>query len=356
MNDKKTFVFHAEWKEILKNYPAELRLELYEAIVDYAIGNDVELSQNASLIFPFIKCKLDGNRNAYFAKCETLKANGSRGGRPKKETKKNQTKPNGFSKTKSEEKNQIDANGFSKTKSAIDYDNDNELLSNSNELSNNKEKNNNIIIIKKENFDSHFRELAMPIWKGIECEAWREIMGMKHGIEDWGQAILDFKNHIITQGNEARVLDFSKSEELKRYMANALNVKNRDGKNFLSDKAKQKPKQNQRFKYLQEHQLDESRWRKPCERLENREVEAYGKKVIVGVVMQDGKEYYCSPQLPAPPDRFHYYNPLRELYEDTLAYNPGQDIDKAPQGLLSLSADYYIGQHEDYYKPQTLDF
>jgi hypothetical protein len=196
----------------------------------------------------------------------------------------------------------------------------------------------------------------MPIWKGIECEAWREIMGMKHGIEDWGQAILDFKTHIITQGNEARVLDFSKSEELKRYMANALNVKNRDGKNFLSDKAKQKPKRNQRFKYLQEHQLDESRWRKPCERLENREVEAYGKKVIVGVVKQDGKEYYCSPQLPAPPDRFHYYNPLRELYEDTLAYNPGQDIDKAPQGLLSLSADYYIGQHEDYYKPQTLDF
>lgn len=348
MNDKKTFVFHAEWKQSIDALPKSLRLEIYEAIVTYAItGEEPDLSENGKIAFCFIKPKIDENRNAYYAKCETLKENAKKGGRPKKtETKserKNQKKPNGFEETKSERKN-------------LDNDNDNELLSNSNELSNNKEKNNNIIIIKKENFDSHFRELAMPIWKGIECEAWREIMGMKHGIEDWGQAILDFKNHIITQGNEARVLDFSKSEELKRYMANALNVKNRDGKNFLSDKAKQKPKRNQRFKYLQEHQLDESRWRKPCERLENREVEAYGKKVIVGVVMQDGKEYYCSPQLPAPPDRFHYYNPLRELYEDTLAYNPGQDIDKAPQGLLSLSADYYIGQHEDYYKPQTLDF
>ena len=189
-----------------------------------------DLSENGKIAFCFIKPKIDENRNAYYAKCETLKENAKKGGRPKKtETKserKNQKKPNGFEETKSERKN-------------LDNDNDNELLSNSNELSNNKEKNNNIIIIKKENFDSHFRELAMPIWKGIECEAWREIMGMKHGIEDWGQAILDFKNHIITQGNEARVLDFSKSEELKRYMANALNVKNRDGKNFLSDKAKQ---------------------------------------------------------------------------------------------------------------------
>ena len=33
MNDKKTFVFHAEWKQSIDALPKSLRLEIYEAIV-----------------------------------------------------------------------------------------------------------------------------------------------------------------------------------------------------------------------------------------------------------------------------------------------------------------------------------
>ena len=335
MSERKTFIFHAEWKNILKSYPAELRLELYEAIVDYAMGNELKMSQNASLIFPFLKCKLDEDLSAYNAKCETLKTNGAKGGRPKKETNKNQTKPN----------------GFSKTKSAIDYDNDNELLDNSLELDNNKEK--KIIINnnpkKEKDFESVFREFGIELATSDTCGIYREQLAKKYGIRNWMVAMKDFKAHIVAMATESNIMAMESINDFKRYFTNVLAKKN-----FLSDNSKKIPKQD--IGGVVEFQLPPEQWREPCKRLANLEVDAYGTKVMVGVILQDGRQYYCDPELPPPPSRFHYYNALTENYDDTRGHNPSQFIDEIPAGLIKLPIEHFLLQRKDRFSPVELEF
>ena len=93
MNERKTFVFHSEWKEAIKGFPAPLKIELYEAIVDYAMGNEVNLSPTAVLIFEFIKVKMDADINKYNAVTERNRENGAKGGRKPKETQPNPKNP-----------------------------------------------------------------------------------------------------------------------------------------------------------------------------------------------------------------------------------------------------------------------
>ena len=39
---KKSFIFNVEWQEILLDYPSEVRLEVYDAIIEYvAMGTIV---------------------------------------------------------------------------------------------------------------------------------------------------------------------------------------------------------------------------------------------------------------------------------------------------------------------------
>lgn len=33
---RKSFVFYTEWKEVLVDYPPEVRLEVYDAVIEYA--------------------------------------------------------------------------------------------------------------------------------------------------------------------------------------------------------------------------------------------------------------------------------------------------------------------------------
>lgn len=37
---RKSFVFYIEWQEVLMEYPEEVRLEVYDAIIKYAASGD----------------------------------------------------------------------------------------------------------------------------------------------------------------------------------------------------------------------------------------------------------------------------------------------------------------------------
>lgn len=63
---KKSFIFNVEWQEILLDYPAEVRLEVYDAIIEYvATGTLSELKPMAKMAFSFIKKEIDYNTNKY---------------------------------------------------------------------------------------------------------------------------------------------------------------------------------------------------------------------------------------------------------------------------------------------------
>lgn len=63
---KKSFIFNVEWQEILLAYPAEVRLEVYDAIIEYvASGTLSELKPMAKMAFSFIKKEIDYNACKY---------------------------------------------------------------------------------------------------------------------------------------------------------------------------------------------------------------------------------------------------------------------------------------------------
>lgn len=80
---KKSFVFNVEWQEILLAYPAEVRLEVYDAVIEYvASGTISELKPMAKMAFSFIKKEVDYNNGKYEAIVEKRSEAGKRGGNP----------------------------------------------------------------------------------------------------------------------------------------------------------------------------------------------------------------------------------------------------------------------------------
>ena len=63
---KKSFVFNIAWQEVLMGYPSEVRLEVYDAIIEYvASGTISELKPLAKMAFSFIKNEIDYNNAKY---------------------------------------------------------------------------------------------------------------------------------------------------------------------------------------------------------------------------------------------------------------------------------------------------
>ncbi len=339
-----SFVFYRSFYEAIKHLDEATKAHCFDMLCEYALNGEVADVDDkvATALFTAFKPQVDANIKR--------RESGLRGGAPKgnsnakKTTKNNQKQPTvNFSQEKNNQKQpNVNDIGY--------YSNENNQL----------EKNKNIdIFIKKESekvdFDIRFRELATPICNGTECEIWRDLMSKKYGILNWEQAVIDFKNHIIEHSKEETVLRFAKQEELKSYMANALKIKDRNGCNFLSEASKRKPHQSKAQNPFAMEQ-DPSKWREPCKRLPNIVVEYLGKQILVGEVLQDGKEYYCSPDLPEPPDRFHFYNPITELYDNTKASCRQQDVDIVPEGIRQLEKDFYLKRHEIEAKENWLDF
>ena len=80
MDTKKSFLFNVEWHEVLKDYPAEVRLEVYEAIIRYCgSGTLSEMKPLAKMAFAFIKREIDYNENRYQETIEARRAAGRKG-------------------------------------------------------------------------------------------------------------------------------------------------------------------------------------------------------------------------------------------------------------------------------------
>lgn len=81
--DRKSFVFYVEWRDVLMDYPAEVRYEVYDAIIEYAAsGKLTELKPLAKMAFSFIKKDMDRNQAKYNGMVETNRENGKKGGAP----------------------------------------------------------------------------------------------------------------------------------------------------------------------------------------------------------------------------------------------------------------------------------
>ena len=80
-----SFVFYRSFFEAIKQLDADDRLEIYDAICDYALNqNETKMKPVGSAIFALIKPLIDANNKRY--------SNGKKGGRPtKKKPTKNQT-------------------------------------------------------------------------------------------------------------------------------------------------------------------------------------------------------------------------------------------------------------------------
>jgi len=58
----RSFVFHEEWKETLKDLPPQVRLEVYDAVIEYGLsGTLVELKAMARVAFSVIKIGIDND-------------------------------------------------------------------------------------------------------------------------------------------------------------------------------------------------------------------------------------------------------------------------------------------------------
>lgn len=90
-----SFVFHTEWKDILKEYREEVRLEVYEAIIEYATsGTLIKLKPLSKMAFAFIKQQIDKDRENIETISEKRRKAGQKGAQKRwSKVKKKQTTP-----------------------------------------------------------------------------------------------------------------------------------------------------------------------------------------------------------------------------------------------------------------------
>lgn len=94
---KSSFLLYLEHEEFINELSDEEAGKLIKGIFEYArTGQNPSLSAASRMAFISIRQDLDRNAEKYKAKCEALKLNGLKGGRPKKILKKKQMKTKWF--------------------------------------------------------------------------------------------------------------------------------------------------------------------------------------------------------------------------------------------------------------------
>ena len=79
---RETFLFYADWLNVIRDLPSEVQLEIYQAITEYAInGNLIELKPLAKVAFGFVKQTIDRDTQKYISISEKRSEAGKRGGR-----------------------------------------------------------------------------------------------------------------------------------------------------------------------------------------------------------------------------------------------------------------------------------
>ena len=83
---RETFLFYADWLNVIRDLPSEVQLEIYQAITEYAInGNLIELKPLAKVAFGCVKQTIDRDTQKYISISEKRSEAGKRGGRPLKD-------------------------------------------------------------------------------------------------------------------------------------------------------------------------------------------------------------------------------------------------------------------------------
>lgn len=275
-----SFVFYKSFYNAIKEFDNDTIAEFFKLVCQYALDGEIIETDNkvAKALFQMTIPQIEANNKR--------RENGKKGGAP---TGNNNAKKTTEKQPKNNQKqSKVDFKNNQKQPNV--NVNDNELLSNSKELSNNKEKKNNINIIpKKENsftevFGAYKEELL-----GEYNSLWRETIAKKYGILNCSVALEEFKAHIIAQGKECNVAEQSLNE-FKAYFANSARM------GVFSDKTKQMPKAKAK--------------RKPCEFLTQRTGQG-----VIGVIKQDGQTYFVPQEVGYPPTEFHFWNPEHRQYE-----------------------------------------
>lgn len=104
MSEKKAFMLYLDYKQHLELLTDAERGMLMMALFDYAADKTepTTLTGSAAMAFSFIRAQMDRDNQKYEEKCITNRANGAKGGRPRKEptesdaNPKEPKKPNGF--------------------------------------------------------------------------------------------------------------------------------------------------------------------------------------------------------------------------------------------------------------------
>lgn len=105
---KEAMCFRFRWFDTLNCLSEDDLRQMLRAIRDYAeTGTAPEFSGIGAALWNEFKSCIDHDKEAYSTKCERLRENGSKGGRPKKQeeenkTNENQTKPFGFCENQTE--------------------------------------------------------------------------------------------------------------------------------------------------------------------------------------------------------------------------------------------------------------
>ena len=83
MENRENFLFNCSWRAAVRGLAPELRLEIYEAVMDYAQSGVVpEMSDVAMVAFSFIRQDIDRQRDNYDEVCRKRQAGGRKGGNP----------------------------------------------------------------------------------------------------------------------------------------------------------------------------------------------------------------------------------------------------------------------------------
>ena len=74
-DDKNTFVFHGEWREAFSEYTKDEQADIYNAIIDYAIGGIVPQDRFIRVAIANARITIDRDKQRYEEKCERNRQN-----------------------------------------------------------------------------------------------------------------------------------------------------------------------------------------------------------------------------------------------------------------------------------------
>ena len=132
MSEKKAFMLYLDYKQHLELLTDAERGMLMMALFDYAADKTepTTLTGSAAMAFSFIRAQMDRDNQKYEEKCITNRANGAKGGRPRKEPTESDVNPKEPKKTErfSEKPKKPDTDTETDTDTNTDTDTDNKTI------------------------------------------------------------------------------------------------------------------------------------------------------------------------------------------------------------------------------------